>query len=102
MTTDDLCPGDYILGQVLDAGGAPLMGVQVAYVDQWGNRDVTTTKSAETDAGSYDLPIGSRARDFYVTVVDGAGNPLSETIYIQHRRGTDENFSCHHLIWTAR
>ncbi len=101
LTNDDFCPGEYILGQVLDASGAPLAGIRVAYVDQWGNRDVATSKSTATDAGSYDLPIGSRARDFYVTVVDVAGNPLSETIYIQHRRGTGENFACHHLVWGA-
>ncbi len=101
LANDDFCPGEYILGQVLNASGAPQAGVRVAYVDQWGNRDMATSKSVEADAGSYDLPIGARARDFYVTVVDEAGNPLSETIYVPHRRGTGENFACHHLVWGA-
>lgn len=98
---DDFCPGEYILGQVLNASGAPVAGVRVAYVDQWGNRDSTTTKSVASDYGNYDFPIGARARDFYVTVVDEAGNPLSETIFIQHRKGVSELSSCHHLVWIA-
>lgn len=96
---DDFCPGEYILGQVLNGSGAPVAGVRVAYVDQWGNRDSTTTKSTPADFGNYDFPIGARARDFYVTVVDDAGNPLSETIFIQHRKGVSGDYSCHHVVW---
>lgn len=33
------------------------------------------------------FPIGAHTPDFYVTVVDEAGNALSETIFIQHRQG---------------
>lgn len=98
---DDFCPGEYILGQVLNASGAPVAGARVAYVDQWGNRDSTTTKSVATDYGNYDFPIGARARDFYVTVVDEAGNALSETIFIQHRQGVSTASSCHHVVWIA-
>ncbi len=96
---DDFCPGEYILGQVLNGSGAPVAGVRVAYVDQWGNRDSSTTKSTPADFGNYDFPIGARARDFYVTVVDDAGTPLSETIFIQHRKGVSGDYSCHHVVW---
>ena len=96
---DDFCPGEYILGQVLNASGAPVAGARVAYVDQWGNRDSTTTKSTPSDFGNYDFPVGARARDFYLTVVDDAGNPLSETIFIQHRKGVSGDYSCHHVVW---
>lgn len=96
---DDFCPGEYILGQVLNGSGAPVAGARVAYVDQWGNRDSTTTKSTPADYGNYDFPVGARARDFYVTVVDDAGNSLSETIFIQHRRGVSGDYSCHHIVW---
>lgn len=89
------------MGQVLNASGAPVAGVRVAYSDQWGNRESTTTKGAATDYGNYDFPISARSRDFYVTVVDDAGNPLSETIFIQHRRSVSSAYSCHHLVWIA-
>ncbi|MEZ4734297.1 MAG: transglycosylase domain-containing protein [Caldilineaceae bacterium] len=98
---DNFCPGDYILGQVLSASGVPLAGIRIAYVDQWGNSDSTTTKSVAADYGNYDFPIGARSRDFYVTVIDNAGNPLSETIYVPHRQGSSGNASCHHVIWIA-
>lgn len=98
---DDFCPGEYILGQVLNSSGAPVAGVRVAYVDQWGNRDSAITKSVANDYGNYDFPVGARARDFYVTVVDEAGNPLSETIFVQHRKGVSEAASCHHVVWIA-
>lgn len=97
---DDFCPGDYILGQVLNSSGAPVAGVRLTYIDQWGNRDDTSTKSG-ADFGNYDFPIGARARDFYVTVMDEVGNPLSETIYVPHRQGSSGNASCHHVIWIA-
>lgn len=98
---DDFCPGEYILGQVLNASGAPVAGVRIGYVDQWGNRDSALTKSVGSDFGNYDFPIGARARDFYIAVVDDAGNPLSETIFLQHRQGTGGDFSCHHVVWIA-
>lgn len=78
-----------------------MAGVRLAYADQWGNRDDVTTKSVATDYGNYDFPIGARARDFYVTVIDEAGTPLSETIYVPHRQGSSGNASCHHVIWIA-
>ncbi|MBX3013979.1 MAG: transglycosylase domain-containing protein [Caldilineaceae bacterium] len=98
---DDSCPGDYILGQVLDGRGSPIAGVRIGYVDQWGNRATSVTKSAGADLGNYDFPIGARPRDFYVAVVDEAGNPLSETMFVQHRQGTGADFACHHVVWIA-
>ncbi len=94
---DQFCSGDYILGQVLSRAGAPVAGVRVVYVDQWGNRNEVLTKNGANDFGRYDFPIGTNARDLYVTIVDGAGNPLSETVGIAHRRFDD--LTCHHITW---
>ena len=94
---DQFCSGDYILGQVLSRAGAPVAGVRVVYVDQWGNRNEVLTKNGANDFGRYDFPIGTNARDLYVTIVDSAGNPLSETVGIAHRRF--DALTCHHITW---
>lgn len=94
---DEFCSGDYILGQVLSRAGAPVAGVRIVVVDQWGNRNEVLTKNGVNDFGRYDFPIGTNTRDLYVTIVDSAGNPLSETVGIAHRRFDD--LSCHHITW---
>lgn len=97
---DTFCPGNYILGQVLNNRGAPIAGARVLAVDQWGNRSESITKSSANDLGRYDFPILSdRPRDFSITVVDDAGNPLSETILVQHQQGAGGNAPCHHVVW---
>ncbi len=96
---DHFCPGDYIMGQVLNNNGAPVAGVRVAAVDEWSNRNITMSKNGTIDYGNYDFPVGASRRDVFVTVVDEAGNPLSETAWIQHRKFDD--IPCHHVIWIA-
>jgi len=94
---DEFCSGDYVLGQVLSRAGAPVAGVRIVAVDEWGNRSEVLTKSGANDFGRYDFPIGTNPRDLTVTIVDSAGNPLSETVGIAHRRFDD--LSCHHITW---
>ena len=50
------CPGHYIVGAVLNKAGAPLGGVRIAMVDEWGNRAETVSKTGATDAGPIRLP----------------------------------------------
>ncbi|MDQ3248713.1 MAG: transglycosylase domain-containing protein [Chloroflexota bacterium] len=102
ITNDSNCPGNYILGQVLNIDGAPVAGVRVTFVDQWGNRGEAISKSGATDYGNYDFPIGTgEAREMYVTVVDGAGNPLSATIVVEHKQGAGGDAACHRVVWRA-
>lgn len=96
---DHFCPGEYIMGQVLNSNGAPVAGIRVAAVDEWGTRTVTFSKSGALDYGNYDFPVGASRRDVFITVVDEAGNSLSETAWIQHRKSND--IPCHHVIWIA-
>ncbi len=96
---DHFCPGEYIMGQVLNSRGTPVAGVQVAAVDEWGNQNVTLSKAGAIDYGNYDFPIGAARRDFFITVIDAAGNPISETAWVQHRKFND--LPCHHVVWIA-
>lgn len=99
---DNSCPGAYILGSVLDAGGSPIAGARLVAVDQWGNSMEAISKSGAADFGQFDFPISDVQRDYYVTVVDTNGTPLSVTVAVQHRSGESVNSSCHHLVWQAQ
>ncbi len=100
ISNDNNCPGNYILGRVLNADGAPVAGVRISFVDQWGNRGESVSKAGAADYGNFDFPISDgRARDIYVTVVDGAGNPLSATAVVQHGRESGGDAPCHHVVW---
>jgi len=97
---DASCPGNYILGQVQNTDGAPVAGVHLIFVDQWGNRGEAVSKNSGADYGNYDFPIGvDTAREIRAMVVDEAGNPLSPTVVIEHRQGADADAPCHHVIW---
>jgi hypothetical protein len=65
--------------------------------DQWGNEAFAVSKSGSGDAGLFDFPVGYSARELYVTAVDDAGNPLSQTVTIRHLLPEDQS-PCHHIV----
>ena len=93
------CPGNYIVGQVLDAAGAPLPGVQISLVDQWGNRADAWSKESAGDFGSFDFPINFFPNQYTLTIVDGAGAPLSAPVVVDHLQGEGGDAPCHTVIW---
>jgi penicillin-binding protein 1C len=93
------CPGNYILGQVLNRQGAPVAGVHIVMVDEWGNRSDTTSKNGEADYGSYDFPIHSFANHYTLTVVDPAGNIASPAVVVEHLQGAAGDAPCHTVVW---
>jgi hypothetical protein len=96
---DTNCPGQYLMGQVLDPQGAPAAGVTLVLRDQWGNQASTVSKSGANDFGRFDFPIASSSpHEIYIWVVDSAGNPISPTFTIQHRQGDVPDVPCHHLV----
>lgn len=101
VTHHDSCPGNYIVGQVLNAAGAPLPGVRIAMVDQWGNRADAISKSGEVDLGRYDFPLNYFANRYTVTVVDDAGNSISPAIVVDHLQGEGGTALCHTIVWRA-
>ena len=93
------CPGNYILGQVLNRQGAPVAEVHIVLVDEWGNRSDTVSKSGEGDFGSYDFPIHSFANHYTLTVLDQAGNIASPSVTVEHLQGDGGDAPCHTVVW---
>lgn len=93
------CPGSYVMGRVVNAGGGPVAGIQVNLRDQWGNQAYTASKSGATDYGLFDFPIPSGSpHELYLTVMDGSGNPISATFTIFHKMGDAGDAPCHHIV----
>lgn len=95
------CPGNYIMGQVLDAAGAPMPGVRINLVDQWGNHAETASKDSQGDYGSFDFPVNFFPNQYTLFVVDSAGNPLSAPVVVDHLQGEGGDAPCHSVIWRS-
>ena len=93
------CPGQYIIGQVLNRQGAPVAGVHIVMVDEWGNRADAVSKDGEADFGSYDFAIHSFANHYTLTVVDPAGNIASPAVVVEHLQGAAGDAPCHTVVW---
>ena len=93
------CPGNYIVGQVLNRQGAPVEGVHIVMVDEWGNRSDTVSKNGEADYGSYDFAIHSFANHYTLTVVDPAGSIASPAVVVEHLQGAAGDAPCHTVVW---
>jgi hypothetical protein len=93
------CPGQYIVGQVIGADGAPRAGVRIVLVDQWGNRADAISKSGATDFGNYDFPLNDFANQYTLRVVDEAGRAVSPPVVVDHRQGEGGDAPCHTIIW---
>ncbi len=96
------CPGHYVVGEVEDRKGAPLAGIHITLVDQWGNRADTVSKSGAVDYGHYDFPINHFANRYTVTIVDESGAPLSLPIVIDHLQGSGGDAPCHTVDWVGK
>lgn len=99
VSTDNNCPGNYIMGRVLNRQGAPVGGVVVQMVDQWGNRAIAVSKSGAVDAGQFDFPIYSGSRlELSFTVMGPDGAPASPTITLRYPPESGDA-RCYHLVW---
>lgn len=96
---DNECPGQYVMGRVINFDGGPVAGIHIIMRDEWGNQASAISKSGANDYGLFDFPIPSGApHQLYLTVVDDGGNPVSPTITIPHRQGEAADLSCHHVV----
>ncbi len=96
---DNNCPGQYVMGQVIDGTGAPLAGVSIKMSDEWGNEATTVSKSGAADYGMFDFPIPSGGPyNLYITVLGEGGVPISATFTIPHHQGEGGDLSCHHIV----
>ncbi len=95
---DDNCPGNYIMGVVLNRDGGPVAGVRVRAVDQFGNQSDLVSKNGQGDFGRFDLPINTdAARQFTLTVLDDGGATISGAITVDHVGGNGTG--CHHVVF---
>ncbi len=99
ITHHSECPGQYIMGQVLNYSGAPAAGVHIVLVDQWGNRAHAVSKDGALDYGNYDFPLNFFANQYTLTVVDEAGNPISAPVVVDHLQGAAGDAPCHRVVW---
>jgi hypothetical protein len=95
------CPGHYILGAVLGRNGAPMSGVRIGIVDEWGNRADAVSKSGANDAGRYDFPINNFPNRYTLTVLDGSGAAISAPVTVEHLQGYGGSATCHTVVWQA-
>ena len=96
---DTNCPGGYVVGQLVDWNGGPVVGVRLELADAWGNRYTTFSKAGASDAGQFDFPLFSATpQTLHLTVLDGGGNPISPSIPVPHNVDQSNTFPCHHVI----
>jgi hypothetical protein len=95
------CPGHYIIGAVLNRSGAPMPGVRIAMVDEWGNRADAVSKSGANDTGRYDFPINNVPNRYTLTVLDGSGTAISAPVTVEHLQGYGGSATCHTVVWQA-
>ncbi len=72
----------YIFGTVRDAAANGLEGIQVQAFNEWNTLPPAVTKGGG-EAGKYDIPIGCDLVNWYLMVVDAAGNQISSQVQIQ-------------------
>ncbi len=101
VDNDNNCPGNYVMGRVVNQVGGAVGGVTVQMVDQWGNRTLATSKGG-ADTGAFDFPLyAAGPRDLYITVLDSAGNAASPTVTLRYPP-EDGATRCYHLVWRGK
>ena len=99
---DSSCAGNYVLGQIVNRDGGLVPGVRVIAVDEWGNRAESVSKDGATDFGRFDFPIyNGNPHNIFINVVDGAGNPISATVTIEHKKGSIVDERCHYIVFKS-
>jgi hypothetical protein len=95
---DAACPGNYVMGVVVNGAGAPMAGVRLMMTDGWGNVTIAESKSGQHDFGRFDFPIyGDGPQTLQLVVVDGNNNPRGVPILVPHRMDAASDTSCHHV-----
>ena len=93
------CGDNSILGAVVGADGAPLAGVRVVAIDQYGNRAETVSKDGG-EVGRFDFGVTGSQNNYYVNVVDDTGNAVSPTGEINHTQPQECN-ACYWVQFQA-
>jgi hypothetical protein len=96
------CPGNYILGHVVDAKGNPLPNITLLLVDEYGNQETKVSKAGAAEAGRYDFPLFGAPRKFTLAIIDASGRLLSTKIEVPVGSGTAVGMTCHWVDFRKR
>ncbi|MCC6169625.1 MAG: transglycosylase domain-containing protein [Caldilineaceae bacterium] len=88
---DANCGGTQVIGQVMDADGQPVSGIQVNYEDDLGNFSQTTTNN-----GSFSFPVlaPNQPNTIYISIQGGNGSAS-----VPHLQGGPTSQGCHYVYW---
>jgi hypothetical protein len=93
------CPGNYVMGTVVNRDGAPVAGVRLAMTDAWGNQTFAESKSGQVDYGMFDFPIyGDGPQNLQLVVLDSNNNPIGAPLLVPHKMDAASDTPCHHLV----
>lgn len=91
------CFGRYVLGSVLNSAGAPVPGVTLLLIDQYGNR--ATAVSKDNPPGAFDLQINQASPNYQLMVVAG-DQVLSPSVTIaQSEAAIASGVACYSINW---
>lgn len=89
------CRGGSIFGYIRDAEGHPLEGVRVKVYNEWYTTISGPSKpKAAPDAGFYDVILNAVPTTWYVVVVNGGNQPISQVVTVTPA-GVD---TCHYQV----
>jgi hypothetical protein len=93
------CPGNYVMGMVVNRDGAPMADVRLAMTDGWGNQTIAVSKNGQSDYGMFDFPIyGDGPQNLQLVVVDENNNPRSAPVIVPHKMDAASDTPCHHVV----
>jgi hypothetical protein len=93
------CPGNYVMGTVVNRDGAPMADVRLAMTDGWGNQTIAVSKNGPSDYGMFDFPIyGDGPQNLQLVVVDENNNPRSAPVIVPHKMDAASDTPCHHVV----
>jgi tetratricopeptide (TPR) repeat protein len=93
----DGCFGRYILGTVLNSDGAPVPGVTLLLVDQYGNR--ATAVSKDNPPGAFDLQINQASPTYQLMVVAGDQVLSTPVTIFQSEAALASGVACYSINW---
>jgi penicillin-binding protein 1C len=98
IVNDASCPGNYVMGVVVNRDGAPMADVRLAMTDPWGNQTFAVSKNGQADYGMFDFPIyGDGPQNLQLVVVDGNNNPIGAPVIVPHKMDPASDTPCHHI-----
>jgi penicillin-binding protein 1C len=99
IVNDTSCPGNYVMGTVINRDSAPMADVRLMMIDGWGNQTFAVSKNGQWDYGMFDFPIyGDGPQNLQLVVVDGNNNPVGTPVIVPHKVDAASDTPCHHLV----